>query len=102
MTRLVAARVEQPPAVICDDHVAANTIQETFHEIQGTEVAVDVPLMAAGLDSVAATEFGSTLTDRLNTTLPQTVLFDHPTIAAVASFVVATAILPESWQLIIA
>ena len=64
-------------------------------------MAVDVPLMAAGLDSVAATEFGSALTDRFNTELPQTLLFDHPTIAAVASFVVTTAILPGGqWPII--
>ena len=50
--------------------------------------------MAAGLDSIAATDFGSTLTDRFNVELSQTVLFDHPTIAAVASFVVTTALLP--------
>ena len=61
-------------------------------------MAVDVPLMAAGLDSVAATEFGSALTDRFDAEMPQTVLFDYPTIAAVASFVVTTAI-PHEGQL---
>jgi 3-oxoacyl-(acyl-carrier-protein) synthase len=40
--------------------------------------------MAAGLDSVAAPEFANTLTERFATELPQTLLFDHPTIESVA------------------
>ena len=42
--------------------------------------------MSAGLDSIAATELANLLAERLGTKLPQTVLFDHPTIGAVASF----------------
>lgn len=43
--------------------------------------------MAAGLDAIAATEFSNTLAKRFDVELPQTVLFDHPTIGAVASFI---------------
>ena len=42
--------------------------------------------MSAGLDSIVATELANVLAGRLGTELPQTVLFDHPTIGAVASF----------------
>ena len=55
-------------------------------EVQGTTVAADTPLMSAGLDSIGATELANVLTQRLGTELPQTVLFDHPTIGALASF----------------
>ena len=53
----------------------------------GTTAAVDTPLMSAGLDSIAATEFANVLVKRLGTELPQTVLFDHPTTRALANFV---------------
>lgn len=46
--------------------------------------------MATGLDSIAATEFARTLSIQFDTKLPQTELFDHPTIGAMASFIVAT------------
>ena len=55
-------------------------------EVQGTTVAADTPLMSAGLDSIGATELANMLAQRLGTELPQTVLFDHPTIGALASF----------------
>ena len=59
-------------------------------EIQGTIAAVDVPLMSVGLDSIAATEFANKLSKRIDAELPQTLLFDHPTIGTVASLVALT------------
>jgi acyl carrier protein len=72
----------QPPAV----PAMAETISMAVLEVQGTAVAVDTPFMSAGLDSIAATELANVLVKRLGTDLPQTMLFDHPTIGAVASF----------------
>lgn len=37
-------------------------ISASLLEVQGTIIAPETPLMAAGLDSVAATEFANTLT----------------------------------------
>jgi len=48
--------------------------------------------MSAGLDSIAATELANVLAERLGTELPQTVLFDHPTIGAVASYAATTSV----------
>ena len=53
----------------------------------GTVIDTNSPLMAAGMDSIAATEFANTLAERFTIALPQTVLFDHPTIASVAGLV---------------
>ena len=39
-------------------------------EVQGTAVDVDTPLMSAGLDSIAATEFVNVLVERLSIELP--------------------------------
>ena len=69
----------------------ANGVQQTILavvlEVQGTAVTVETPLMSAGLDSISATELGNALAERFDTELPQTVLFDHPTIGAVASLI---------------
>ena len=46
--------------------------------------------MEAGVDSLAATELTTLLTDRLGTELEPTVLFDYPTIDSLAQFVAAT------------
>ena len=47
--------------------------------------------MSAGIDSLAATELTTLLTDRLGTELEPTVLFDHPTIDSLANFVATTS-----------
>ncbi|MDA9173010.1 acyl carrier protein [bacterium] len=44
----------------------------------------DSPLMSAGLDSIGATELSTLLNERLRTELPSTLLFDHPTLRAIA------------------
>ena len=53
-------------------------VQETFLQLQATIVVMDAPLMAAGLDSIAATEFAVLLQNRLDVELPSALLFDHP------------------------
>ena len=67
-------------------------------ETAGTSVAADTPLMSAGLDSISATALATTLAQRVDAELPQTVLFDHPTTRAVASFVstIAPTAAPEA------
>lgn len=65
----------------------AETISASLLEVQGTTLEMDTPLMAAGLDSIVATEFARTLAEQFDTELPQTVLFDHPTIGSISSFI---------------
>lgn len=72
---------------------AVGTIQAQTAEIArgilGREIGVDDPLMAAGLDSLASVEFRNALEGKLALTLPATLIFDHPTVAAIATFVAA-------------
>ncbi|MFD0364918.1 SDR family NAD(P)-dependent oxidoreductase [Nocardia sp. GCM10030253] len=49
-----------------------------------TPVADRTPLRAFGLDSMMAVELRNTLSSELGVRLPATLLFDHPTVAAVA------------------
>ena len=46
----------------------------------------DAPLMAAGLDSLGATELSQSLSVDLNTELPATVMFDYPSLASVSEY----------------
>ena len=54
--------------------------------IIGAAVSADAPLMSAGLDSIATTELAALMSERFNTELPQTLLFDHPSLQSVADF----------------
>ena len=48
--------------------------------------------MTAGMDSMSANEITNALGKMLNTKLPQTLVFDHPTIASVTSFISVTCV----------
>ena len=51
--------------------------------VLATEVVPDAPLMAAGIDSLGATELQQALCEELGTELPSTLLFDHPSLTAI-------------------
>ena len=67
------------------------TIQAQASEIAagilGREIGVEEPLMAAGLDSLASVEFRNALEGKLAVSLPATLIFDHPTVGSIGSFV---------------
>ena len=64
----------------------AGVVQKTVEELLGTVVPNDAPLMGAGLDSIAAVELISTLSQNLNIEIEPTALFDYPTIASLAKY----------------
>ena len=82
-----SAKAQSTPAIV-------ETISSTLSDILGTIVATDAPLMSVGLDSISATEFTNALAERFDTELPQTLMFDHPTIDAMASFIAETTEAP--------
>ena len=51
----------------------------------GTTVAASAPLMSVGLDSIAATEFTSAISDKLSMSVSAIMLFDYPTVDSIAS-----------------
>lgn len=51
------------------------------------------PLMEAGLDSIGAVELRSLLSAKFGAELPATLIFDHPTAAALAAYLASS--LPE-------
>ena len=75
---------QRVPAVV-------DIVSAVFLEIQGTAAALDAPIASTGMDSIAMTELATVLAERVDTELPQTLLFDHPTMRTVATFVATTA-----------
>ena len=79
------------PSTLGSASAIIETVSATVLETLGTIVGADTPLMSAGLDSIAATDVANELSKRVDAELPQTLLFDHPTTGAAASFVAAVA-----------
>ena len=65
---------------------ALDEVRAAALEVMGTDIGINVPLMSAGLDSIAVIEFVSTLSERMGIKIQQTALFDHPTLDSLASF----------------
>ena len=65
---------------------------ECVAEILGTEVPPDTPLMAAGIDSLGATELQRALSEQFSTELEATLLFDHPSVEGIISFVIQESV----------
>ena len=66
--------------------------------VLGAAVPPDAPLMSSGLDSLGAVELRNSLEAALGLSLPSTLVFDYPTVDAIAEFV-ALQLPPETGDL---
>lgn len=85
--RLTLHSARQPPA--CAYAQVRSTIEECVRNVLGSDIAGDAPLMSSGLDSLGAVELRNSLEGALGLSLPTTLVFDYPTIDAMADYVVA-------------
>ena len=65
-----------------------SAIEECVKGVLGSAVPPDAPLMSSGLDSLGAVELRNSLEAALGLSLPSTLVFDYPTVDAIAEFVV--------------
>jgi acyl carrier protein len=62
-------------------------VQEAVAAVLGrADIDAQEPLMAAGLDSLSSVELRNSLEAKLGAELPTTLVFDYPTVAALAGF----------------
>lgn len=67
---------------------AKSVVMTAVTRLLGTDsLGEDEPLMAAGLDSLGATELVQSLQIAFDISLPATIVFDYPTVAALAGFI---------------
>lgn len=84
-TKMVQQR-SAAQSLLQHENIAADVLS-VARSILGTDVAADAPLMAAGLDSLGSQELKNLLASKLGLELPATLVFDYPTVAAMADFV---------------
>lgn len=82
--RELAAAPEQKRKELLRNHVRA--IAGKLLAVRPEELHEDQPLHDVGLDSLMAIELRGALSASVGRTLPSTLLFDHPTIGAVVSY----------------
>ena len=76
-------------AAAVSQEVLAAQVQEAVGGVLGSSVGGDEPLMAAGLDSLGTVELKNALERRAGMELPSTLVFDYPTVNALAGYLAA-------------
>jgi len=64
-------------------------VKAVAEESMGGIVEVEKPLTESGMDSLSAVEFRNRLVIEYGVQLPNTLMFDHPTVASVAAYIAA-------------
>jgi acyl carrier protein len=91
--------VAAPGAALQDVAQLQQQIADIAGSIIGVQIDPEAPLMASGLDSLAAVELRNSLQDYFAVDLPGTLAMDYPTVAAVAKHIygkLAAAVAPST------
>lgn len=67
----------------------ATVVLQVVTGLLGKDISVTDPLMSAGVDSLAAIELHDSLASAFNITLPNTLIFDHPTVDAISTYILS-------------
>ena len=82
-----ARAVREEASLACQQPDVQATVLDVVRELGGLSTAVlsvDMPLLEAGIDSLAATELSARLRSHTGVTLSPTIVFEHPTPRAVS------------------
>lgn len=82
----VAAAVATARAPALSLELVLGQVHAALQGIVGESVGLEEPLMSAGLDSLGSVEFANVLSRRFGMQMPGTLVFDYPTVNAVAAF----------------
>lgn len=96
--RPVAATAPPAPAASMaqQEAAAADLVLQRVAQLLGgaADMAPDAPLMSAGLTSTLAVQLTQLLEEAVGAELPGTLVFDYPSAAEIAGFLVAEGLLP--------
>ena len=81
-----AQQQQIPAAEVPSKEAIAGQIQTALQGILGEGICHDDPLMSAGLDSLGSVELANVLARRFSLQLPGTLIFDYPTVKAIAAY----------------
>ena len=78
------------PSVVAQQALQiSDVIKAAVIDVIGNDVGMEDPLMAAGLDSLVATELATTISSKVGVRLSSTLAFDHPTISLITAHVIS-------------
>ena len=84
--KVVASKATAATAVGPSKEVLSLQVHEAVKSVLGSSVGGDDALMAAGLDSLGSVELKNALERRSGVELPSTLVFDYPTVNALAGY----------------
>ncbi|WP_339154446.1 type I polyketide synthase [Streptomyces sp. F41] len=92
-TRMADASEAERPALLLD--LVRSEVADVLGLPGPDSVPADRALRSLGIDSLTMVQLRKRLAKRLNTTLPATLVFDHPTAEAIAGFLLHDATTPK-------
>lgn len=89
-----------PGTAAVSQELVLGQVQAALQGVLGGSIGVEEPLMSAGLDSLGSVEFANVLSRQFGMQMPGTLVFDYPTVNAIAAYLfeklAAAAPLPEA------
>jgi len=79
---------EAAPTHVVSDAAVRHSLLQMVTDIAQDSVELDSPLMGAGVDSLSSLQLSNLIKKEFSIRVPPTLVFEHPTVAEIADFVV--------------